>query len=59
MSIPTGDDALSAIDTGTTLIAGPSEAVANVFQQIPGSQQLTGNLQGFFSFRESDFPLFC
>ncbi|KAI5116824.1 hypothetical protein M0805_006236 [Coniferiporia weirii] len=50
VTIPTGDDALAAIDTGTTLIAGPTTAVQNVFQQISGSQALSGNLAGFFSF---------
>lgn len=52
MTIPTGNDALSAIDTGTTLIAGPTVAVANLYAQIPGSANLTGQLAGFFSFRE-------
>lgn len=47
-------ESLSAIDTGTTLIAGPTDAVQNVFSQIPGSQALTGQLEGFFSFRAYD-----
>jgi cathepsin D len=42
---------LAAIDTGTTLIGGPQAAVTNVFAQIPGSQPLTGQMQGFFAFR--------
>ena len=58
MNIPTGNGALAAIDTGTTLVAGPSDAVANIYLQIPGSKNQTGQLQGFFSFRESLFTLF-
>jgi len=41
---------LSAIDTGTTLIGGPSEDVLNLYGLIPGSVSL-GNLNpGFFGF---------
>lgn len=41
----------AAIDTGTTLIGGPSTSVAAVYAQIPGSQALGGNLAGFYTFR--------
>lgn len=51
VSIPTGNAGLAAIDTGTTLVAGPSAAVQNIFNEIPDSQALTGQLQGFFAFR--------
>ncbi|KAJ3983196.1 acid protease [Lentinula detonsa] len=40
---------LSAIDTGTTLIGGPSDAVQNFYASIPGSSTVQGE-QGFFSF---------
>lgn len=50
VDIPTGNGALAAIDTGTTLVAGPSDAVANIYAQIPNSKNQTGQLQGFFSF---------
>ena len=49
VSLPSGN--LAAIDTGTTLIGGPSDAVAAVYAQIPGSQQLSGSLSGFYGFR--------
>ncbi|OCB89454.1 acid protease [Sanghuangporus baumii] len=50
VSIPTGDAGLAAIDTGTTLVAGPSTAVQNIFNEIQDSEALTGQLQGFFAF---------
>ena len=52
VSIPTGNSALAAIDTGTTLIAGPKTAVENVYSEIEGAQAEDGQLQGFFSFRK-------
>lgn len=50
VQINTGADALSAIDTGTTLIGGPSVDVKAIYAAIPGSQQLDGANEGFFSF---------
>ncbi|KAL5523428.1 hypothetical protein ACEPAG_7601 [Sanghuangporus baumii] len=50
VSIPTGNAGLAAIDTGTTLVAGPSTAVQSIFNEIQGSEALTGQLQGFFAF---------
>ncbi|KAI0935368.1 hypothetical protein AcV7_003825 [Taiwanofungus camphoratus] len=50
VQIPTGSSALAAIDTGTTLIGGPSQAVASIYSAIPGSQALNGQLEGFYSF---------
>ena len=52
VSIPTGNNALSAIDTGTTLIGGPSDAVNTIWAAVNGSQALKGQMQGFFAFRE-------
>ena len=52
VSIPTGSSALSAIDTGTTLIGGPSDAVQAVWAAVNGSQALKGNMEGFFAFRK-------
>ncbi|KAF8828524.1 hypothetical protein HHX47_DHR3000184 [Lentinula edodes] len=50
---------LSAIDTGTTLIGGPTDAVQNFYSSIEGSSTVEGQ-QGFFSFRKmaSNFTLF-
>ena len=50
--IPTGDAALSAIDTGTTLIGGPSSAVNAIYGAIDGAQPLGGQMEGFWAFRE-------
>ncbi|EKM54825.1 uncharacterized protein PHACADRAFT_258950 [Phanerochaete carnosa HHB-10118-sp] len=50
VSISTGAAAVSAIDTGTTLIGGPSDGVQAVWQAVPNSQALSGDMEGFFSF---------
>jgi len=47
--ITTGDSAVSAIDTGTTLIGGPSADVAAIYAAIPGSQSMPGS-GGLYSF---------
>ena len=52
VSIPTGSNALAAIDTGTTLIGGPTDSVAAIYAAIPNSNKLSGQMEGFFSFRE-------
>lgn len=51
VTVPTGSSALAAIDTGTTLIGGPTTAVQNIYNAIQGSAALEGNMAGFFSFR--------
>lgn len=51
VAITAGNSAFSAIDTGTTLIAGPSIDVQNIWAAVPDSQPLTGSLQGFYGFR--------
>ena len=52
VQISTGDEALSAIDTGTTLIGGPTDGVQAIYAAVPGSQQLSGQMEGFFAYRE-------
>ncbi|KAF9455232.1 aspartic peptidase domain-containing protein, partial [Collybia nuda] len=47
--ISTGASALSAIDTGTTLIGGPTEDVKAIWDAVPGSLA-DPNDTGFFSF---------
>ena len=47
----TTSSAISAIDTGTTLIGGPSTDVKNIWAAVPGSSPLTGNNLGFYGFR--------
>jgi len=39
-----------AIDTGTTLIGGPSSAIASIFAQIPGSTPGSGNTAGYWMY---------
>lgn len=46
----TTSSAISAIDTGTTLIGGPSTDVKNIWAAVPGSSPLTGNNLGFYGF---------
>lgn len=42
--------ATSAIDTGTTLIGGPSIEVQNIWAQVPGSVPLVGEMDGFYGY---------
>ncbi|KAF9805833.1 hypothetical protein IEO21_08922 [Rhodonia placenta] len=50
VSIPTGDSAQAAIDTGTTLIGAPQDAAKAIWAAVPGSQALTGEYDGFYAF---------
>ncbi|KAI6044490.1 aspartic peptidase domain-containing protein [Pisolithus marmoratus] len=50
ITLPTGSSAYAAIDTGTTLIGGPSSAIQNIYAQIPGSQPGTGSWTGYYSY---------
>ncbi|KAI6108840.1 aspartic peptidase domain-containing protein, partial [Pisolithus croceorrhizus] len=50
VALPTGSSAYAAIDTGTTLVGGPSSAIQNIFAQIPGSQPGTGSWAGYYSY---------
>ncbi|KAI0032714.1 aspartic peptidase domain-containing protein [Vararia minispora EC-137] len=49
-SVALGSSNLAAIDTGTTLLGGPTTAVQNFWQQVNGAQALTGQSQGFWAF---------
>jgi len=49
VKITSGDSALSAIDTGTTLLGGPSADVAAIWATVPGSAPSQVN-QGFWTF---------
>jgi len=49
VQITTGASALSAIDTGTTLIGGPSADVAAIWAAVPGSG-ISQVSSGFFNF---------
>jgi cathepsin D len=49
VSIAGGSSALSAIDTGTTLIGGPSDDVARIWSAVPGATRAQNN-QGLWLF---------
>jgi cathepsin D len=53
ITVPSGSAAYAAIDTGTTLIGGPPDQIANVYAQIPNSQPGTGNYEGYYMYRAS------
>lgn len=42
----------AAIDTGTTLVGGPSDVIASIFAQIPGSGPAGDDYQGYYAYRE-------
>jgi cathepsin D len=46
----------TVIDTGTPLMYGPPDEVKKVYAQVPGSQALTGDLQGYHSFPCNNVP---
>jgi len=49
IAIPSGSSSgLSAIDTGTTLIAAPLSIAAALYQAIPNSQAGSGQYEGYF-----------
>ncbi|KAH9479681.1 Aspartic protease [Psilocybe cubensis] len=50
ISLPSGQQSYAAIDTGTTLVGGPAEYIAQIFEQIPGSQPGTGNFENYYTY---------
>ncbi|KAH0836320.1 acid protease [Lanmaoa asiatica] len=50
ISLPNGSASYAAIDTGTTLVAGPASGIAAIYAQIPGSTPGTGQWEGFYSY---------
>ncbi|TFK47449.1 acid protease [Heliocybe sulcata] len=49
VSLPTsGQDMYAAIDTGTTLIGGPSDVVQSIYANIEGAQAGTGSWEGYW-----------
>ncbi|KAJ4470124.1 acid protease [Lentinula aciculospora] len=48
ITISSGSSALAAIDTGTTLIGGPADAVAEIYANIPDAEAGTGQLDGYY-----------
>lgn len=50
VTLPTGSASYSAIDTGTTLVGGPTSAIEAIYAQIPGSAPGTGNYAGYYTY---------
>lgn|SRR6266850_8074671 len=46
-----GNGNSAAIDTGTTLIGGPTAAVKAIWSAVPGARALSGQFTGFWAFR--------
>lgn len=57
VTVTTGVNALSVIDTGTTLIGGPSRDVATIWAAIPGSVALSGSNAGFYAYRKLAYDI--
>ncbi|GAB1524704.1 hypothetical protein RhiTH_007858 [Rhizoctonia solani] len=45
-----GVTSLAAIDTGTSLIGGPPDIVAEIYSQVPNARKGTGNLERYWVF---------
>lgn len=56
VSLPSGTGSYGAIDTGTTLVTGPTDIIDALYAQIPGSEALNGQDQGLYQYRESLQP---
>ncbi|KAG9309508.1 acid protease [Chiua virens] len=50
ISLTNGSASYAAIDTGTTLVAGPASAIAAIYAEIPDSSPGTGQWEGFYSY---------
>ena len=48
VTLDSGSSSDAAIDTGTTLVGGPEDAIANIFAQIPNSEAGSGNYDGYY-----------
>ncbi|KAF5383540.1 hypothetical protein D9615_003749 [Tricholomella constricta] len=50
LEVPTGPEAYAAIDTGTTLVGGPTRYMTEFYAQIPGAAPGTGNFEGYYTY---------
>lgn len=50
ITLGSGQNSYSAIDTGTTLIGGPQDAIEEIYANIPDSSPGTGNLEGYYTY---------
>lgn len=51
ITLPTGEDAWAAIDTGTTGVGMPASVQQAVFAAIPNSRQGSGQTEGYYLYR--------
>ncbi|RXK34701.1 hypothetical protein M231_08042 [Tremella mesenterica] len=49
-AISLGTSTAAAIDTGTTLIGGPSAIIAKIYAAIPGSKPMTGSYVNYYEY---------
>ena len=57
ITLGSGKDTYSAIDTGTTLVGGPQDAIEAIYANIPDSAPATWDFEGYYTYRESSlFP---
>ena len=52
-AVSVGSGTIAAIDTGTTNIAGPTDAIKAIYAQIPNSSPATGQWAGYYQYRTS------
>ncbi|KAI9067956.1 acid protease [Trametes sanguinea] len=50
VDVGSGSAAYAAIDTGTTLVGGPQDVISALYDAIPGSQALTGQNAGYWTY---------
>ncbi|KAI0351375.1 acid protease [Trametes cingulata] len=50
VTVGSGSAAYAAIDTGTTLVGGPQDVISALYAQIPGSQALSGQNAGYWTY---------
>ena len=52
VTLASGKNSYSAIDTGTTLVGGPQDAITAIYSNIPNSEPGTGDFEGYYTYRE-------
>jgi len=50
VTLASGESSYTAIDTGTTLIGGPQDAIASIYANIPDSSAATGDFEGYYEY---------
>ncbi|RDX49646.1 acid protease [Lentinus brumalis] len=50
VTLDAGSASYAAIDTGTTRVGGPADSTSALYAQIPGSETLTGDNTGYYTY---------